>query len=535
MGDQRLRLGPYPVAPGGGGRPNDGIPPAPNPFHLSARVDHPLVFAYEDTDRPFGNLNPDLPPNVVRRTELTCGELPYCRAGRCEGGPRLGDGCASDFDCGGCGPDNTCGGTNRPCLTSTDCAAPMDLGMTLIDRAFDEGTIGPLTGPLVGGTRQIDRRDGNFYRSSMMCATCHDVRPPFVNAVLRSCQRQKTQVCSTDEDCRDLNIGCPGNDCGPCVDENNTGLAGFPTGDPRNTGYRRVENLFTEWQISVYNRPDLTFCEGDSFKACTTDADCGADGPCDVESPFGRVVTCQDCHMSNFPNVPLIQEDGTVTPANDLYPEDLVALEGSQTDPSIPLPRRRVSTHFLTGVDVPLLAFPGLATQQQRRQELVDAAFHISLDETPTRAEAGELFDVEVEIENVAVGHRVPAGFSHERQYWVQMYVQEAEALGERDPFDPTAPCNIQRVGATQKGPKPSPTRAACFGPVLSSTSLTRKRASWNRTGAWTMKIRKTSCSSWGRGCAAIRVVRVSRSDRARRAGRWTSRTSARKRRQKRT
>jgi hypothetical protein len=456
----RVRLGPYPVETPteNSGRPNDAVPPALNPFHSSARVDEPLSVAYNQTDRPNGVPNPNRSSLAIRPTELTCGELPYCNGGRCEGGTKISQACATDVDCNGCGPvagapelGNRCGGagSGKPCLNTTDCGSPTNAGMTLLDRGVAQGTIGPLTGQVAGAGRQLDRADGNFFRSSMMCATCHDVRPPQVNMVLRSCQLQRSHVCGVDADCAGLNIGCPGNNCGPCVAENNTAPGQFPTGDPRNTGYRRVENLFSEWQISVYNHPELTFCQGDSFKACTTDGDCGANGPCNVRSPFGRVITCQNCHMSNFPVTPLIAGDGTVVPENNLYPQNLAALEGSQTDISTPLPMRRVSTHFMSGVDLPLIAFPGQSTQAVRRQQLVDASFKITLDETPAQATAGQESEVAVTIENVGVGHRVPAGFSHERQYWVQMYVQDADALGGLDPFDPQAPCNLQRNSAT--------------------------------------------------------------------------------------
>ncbi|MFQ5666490.1 MAG: hypothetical protein ACE5I7_08665 [Candidatus Binatia bacterium] len=470
----RLRLGPYPLESGSGnlGRPNDAIAPASNPFHESARVDSPLAVPYSSTDRANGVTNPDASALVARPTELTCAELPYCSAGRCEGGENLGALCMSDADCGGCGPvsgspelGNRCGGTaaGAPCLTSTDCGRPANAGLTVLDRGIADGTVGPLTRQPLGPRGTIDRTDGNYFRSGMMCATCHDVRPPQVNMILRSCQLQKTHVCATDADCRGLNVGCSNNDCGPCVAENNTAVRPFPAGDPRNTGFRRVENLFSEWQLSVYNHPELTFCQGDSFKACATDADCGLDGPCNVRSPFGRVITCQNCHMSNFPEVPLIRSDGSVTAENDLYSEDLAALEGSQADPSEPLPRRRVSTHFMSGVDLPLVAFPGQSIQDQRRQALVDASFKVTLDETPTRAVAGEEAEVEVTIENVGVGHRVPSGFSHERQFWVQMFVQDAAALGTRDPFDPAAPCNLQRNVATGADDARDPEGAAAL------------------------------------------------------------------------
>jgi hypothetical protein len=521
---ERLRLGPFPLSTtvDGLGRPNDELPLVDNDFHASARVDTPLMTRYDTTDRPNGTANPAASAEVVRQTELTCPELPYCSGGLCEGGSKLGATCATDTDCGGCGPvtnapdlGRRCGGTadGAPCRTSTDCGRPSNPSLSLLARGTEDGTIGPLVSRQVNGERVLDRPDANFFRSSTMCATCHDVRPPQINMVLRSCQLQKTHVCDVNSDCVSLNIGCPGNDCGPCVAENNTALTlqsptgapgSFPVADPRNTGYRRVENLFTEWQISVYNHPELSFCQGNSFKACMPSADesadgptvtdgvqalraaaglpngctpatcdsdhdgvvslsdgvrmlrsaaglsdCGVEGPCDVSSPFGRVVTCQNCHMSKFPEVPLIRADGSVTPENELYGEDLVAQEGSQSDRSEPLPLRRVSTHFMSGVDLPLLAFPGQSVQATRRQQLVDAAFKITLDQTPARAEAGGEGEVKVTIENVGVGHRVPAGFSHERQYWVQMFVQDAAALNGRDPFDPDAPCNLQHVVAT--------------------------------------------------------------------------------------
>ena len=36
---------------------------------------------------------------IVRPTELTCNELPYCRNSFCQGGPAIGQGCVVDADC----------------------------------------------------------------------------------------------------------------------------------------------------------------------------------------------------------------------------------------------------------------------------------------------------------------------------------------------------------------------------------------------------------------------------------------------------
>jgi hypothetical protein len=500
---RRLRLGPYPLESVNGeaggesipGAPldpeegvfNDTIPPVANAFHESGRVETPLTVPYENTDWAFGTPNfANDNVQIVRPTALSCEELPYCRNGICEGGLYIGAPCpGGDFDCGGCGSGGTCGpGPGGPfpvnptagnaCWSSIDCGLPPagDEDENLLVRGTADETVPPLTARFVTGGPEIDRVDGNYYRSSMFCATCHDVRPPFFNTTLRACQEQPSQVCATDADCAGLGIGCSGDDCGPCVMENNSSpslinpplVASSETvGDPRNTGYRRVENLFSEWQLSVYNHPELSFCQLNSFRACDDDSDCmNADGtnegPCDVTSPFGKVITCQDCHMSNFPLTPLATvnnpypgpgDDLTPLSKNALYPRDLAALEGSQSDFFTPLPVRRVSTHFMAGVDLPLVPFPGQAIQAIKRQQLIDASYKITLDDTPDTATAGDAFEVELTIENVGVGHRLPAGFSHERQNWVQMYVQTASALGGLDPFDPAAPCNLQGTIAT--------------------------------------------------------------------------------------
>ena len=322
----------------------------------------------------------------------------------------------------------------------------------------------------------------------MFCATCHDVRPVFGNPILRSCQLQDTHVCSTDFDCLGLKIGCPGDDCGPCVMESGSSpdIAESPSGATptvgnvvngraRNTGVRRVENLFSEWQISVYNHPELTFCENNAFQACTpgtSATDCGSAGLCTIVSPVNDpstlgggeaevVVTCQDCHMSLFPRVPLVQNVdpmtgmGTRTPKNDLYAKNLAAIEGSQSDVTSTLPTRRVSSHYMPGVDLPLIKFSGQNTQRALRQELLDSAYKLEF-EAALNDDAFVLngtYEVELTITNVGVGHRLPAGFSHERQNWVQLFVQTASSLAalnlSADPFNENAPCNMQNTIAT--------------------------------------------------------------------------------------
>ena len=529
LNGRRLRLGPYPVdqITDGQGIAADQLPLVANAFHESSRVDSPLVIPYFQTDRPLavsGVLLPDITPEILRPTAVTCEELPFCRTGTCEGGPKIGMPCGggldADFDCGGCSMSlGLCGEGGlrefQACQTSVDCATPATLSMTtdavemgVMDRGVADGTLGPLFAPMIGGSRQLDRPDGNYYRSSMFCGTCHDVRPVFGNPILRSCQEQDTHVCSTDDDCKGLSIGCSDDDCGPCVMESGSSpdIAGSPGGSSptpgnvhnnraRNTGVRRVENLFSEWQISVYNHPELMFCENNSFQACTpatSAADCGDVNLCTVVSPVNNpatlggseaevVVTCQDCHMSLFPRVPLVQNvdpttgQGTRTPKNDLYSKNLAAIEGSQSDVTSTLPTRRVSTHYMAGVDLPLVKFSGQNTQRALRQELLDSAYKLEFEDALNvdTFTLGGTYEVELTITNVGVGHRLPAGFSHERQNWVQLFVQTQSSLAalslSNDPFNENAPCNTQNTiatGADQADPSVFPNYPDLAGAV---------------------------------------------------------------------
>jgi eukaryotic-like serine/threonine-protein kinase len=98
---------------------------------------------------------------------------------------------------------------------------------------------------------------------------------------------------------------------------------------------------------------------------------------------------------------------------------------------------RRISSHWFTSVDLPLSAeFPdawaGDATLdasgvplglEQRRSQLLRSTFRFSIA-TPTRI--GSRLEIPLEIQNVGAGHRVPAGFSQEREIWVELTVKDA-------------------------------------------------------------------------------------------------------------
>ncbi len=159
------------------------------------------------------------------------------------------------------------------------------------------------------------------------------------------------------------------------------------TGEP----FTRLENAFTEWATGPYATPN---------------------------NPYGKVTTCQDCHMSAYP----YDEPG-------VYFEGRVAVSPADT------PIRRVATHYFTGVDIAFIDFPGqddpsLDThglpigQKQRREDLLRAACTVEIDAADS-ATPGTVFPLGVTVTNVGAGHNVPTGFSQERQVWIELTVTD--------------------------------------------------------------------------------------------------------------
>lgn len=187
-------------------------------------------------------------------------------------------------------------------------------------------------------------------------------------------------------------------------------------------------------------------------------------------------ATCQDCHMSVFPGVcepdpnapnaqanskdwhknPEEKQSGGIDerrsgqrfqfdePAGEICPQGMRYVPkapGSYgkgrvavTSPSA----TDVVTHYFSGVDVPLsYEFPEALTKEittdlagiplgaeQRRDMLLRAAFRFQIG--AGRAGGGRL-EIPIEVENIGGGHRVPAGFSQEREFWVHLEVRDAD------------------------------------------------------------------------------------------------------------
>ncbi|HWB77239.1 MAG TPA: hypothetical protein VG755_19870 [Nannocystaceae bacterium] len=210
--------------------------------------------------------------------------------------------------------------------------------------------------------------------------------------------------------------------CGACHDVRLFGTDAI--GIERGEHFKRLRNAYSEWAAWA-----------------------------DDERRRGREpASCQDCHMSAFPGVCEPAGDGssalgqiaagatalaracppgtTFAPrAPGQYPSAQIATSsGGATD---------FATHFFSGVDVPLSdEFPQQLVDdttldgagiprgaRQRRDLLLGRTFRFELDGPARR---GRTLEIPVVLENVGAGHKVPAGFSQEREFWVHLRVTDA-------------------------------------------------------------------------------------------------------------
>jgi|GEM_PF-842988 len=172
-----------------------------------------------------------------------------------------------------------------------------------------------------------------------------------------------------------------------------------------------------------------------------------------LERAAGREpADCQDCHMSSYPGVCVAGDPRPPVPGET----DLSALRrgcppGTHFEsrapgerPSLRVAagsgaRESVSTHYFSGVDIPLTpAFDSRYIDQPeldaagiplggdpRRDLLLGRAFRFELDEAARVV--GRRLELPIEIENTGAGHKIPAGFSQEREFWVHLRVTDAQ------------------------------------------------------------------------------------------------------------
>ena len=164
----------------------------------------------------------------------------------------------------------------------------------------------------------------------------------------------------------------------------------------------------------------------------------------DTEKAAGRrAASCQDCHMSLYPGVCVAGAGSAAGAGRDGCPtgfhfesrapgekaRGMVASSSSEP--------RAITSHYFTSVDLPLstefddkwandtsLDVSGSPIGLElRRRQLLTHTFKFGLG----RAQRiGGQLEIPIEVQNSGAGHRVPAGFSQEREIWVELSVTDA-------------------------------------------------------------------------------------------------------------
>lgn len=206
--------------------------------------------------------------------------------------------------------------------------------------------------------------------------------------------------------------------CGSCHDVRLFGSDSI--GVERGEHFKRLRNAYSEWKV-------------------------WADDRARASEP---VYSCQDCHMSTFPGVcvPDGEAGNTVAEGDSAlrracpsgthfeastpgsYPQGAIA---NRSEPS------SIVSHYFSSVDLPLAPeFSEDLVEERgidasgtplglrgRRDLLLGVAFRFEL-EPASRTSSG--IEVPLVMENIGAGHRVPAGFSQEREIWVHLRVTDA-------------------------------------------------------------------------------------------------------------
>ncbi len=200
--------------------------------------------------------------------------------------------------------------------------------------------------------------------------------------------------------------------CGACHDVR---LFGTDTiGSAAGEHFKRLRNAYSEWR---------SWAEG--------------------EERLGRkAATCQDCHMSSYPGVCVAGTRGE-------QDKEGLCPDGMRFSPRAPGERplgfvapssakkTPIAPHYFAAVDFPMssdfdegaLDRPGTdeagapLAARARRKILLARGLSLSLGEA--RRARGRLA-VPVVVENIGAGHRIPAGFSQERELWVHLTIRDA-------------------------------------------------------------------------------------------------------------
>lgn len=150
----------------------------------------------------------------------------------------------------------------------------------------------------------------------------------------------------------------------------------------------------------------------------------------------GRDISCQVCHMKWEPGQAAIGG-----PSN-----------------------RRVHSHYMDGVDIPLKEFPGREAMIQRMLDQLRYTVKTRF-EPIDNVVRGASIPVNMEVINTITGHNVPSGTIYERQMWVQLIaVNEAgDTVFSSGMTDPLGDLRNENSEYVQKGLLPRDSSLVLF------------------------------------------------------------------------
>ncbi len=296
-----------------------------------------------------------------------------------------------------------------------------------------------VSGPVHPGNARAGRYEGNPIWTSSRTGGIFSMRPEDARGVfgisnsgysLDPSQLLGTRVATVHgaPDSRAVSYLSSSHFCGACHDVRlfGTDVLGAAKGEH----FKRLRNAYSEWR----------------------------DYAAEERAAGRQPASCQGCHMSQYPGVcvkgaakpgkkPGARADGvfvsTPTALRDACPP------GTHFAAKSPGARARgfaatasphaaaVAPHYFSGVDIPLTPSFGRDLidepevdaagiplgARQRRDLLLGAALRFEID---SPAERGSTLDIPVVVENIGAGHRIPAGFSQERELWVHLKVTDA-------------------------------------------------------------------------------------------------------------
>lgn len=136
---------------------------------------------------------------------------------------------------------------------------------------------------------------------------------------------------------------------------------------------------------------------------------------------------CSPCHDVVNPNGFVIE---TTSREWDFSPYQAMGLEcqgchmpAYQGQAAVGGPQREVHRHYFTGVDLPLVDFPG----KQQTIAAVEALLKSSAEFkvlVPALISATEVLVIEATVDNSRTGHNLPSGTIFERQMWIELIVE---------------------------------------------------------------------------------------------------------------